>query len=58
MDADPFAELEGKVGALLARVVALQSENGRLKEENERLREERAGFRARVDSILKRLEEV
>ncbi|BCO11563.1 hypothetical protein GEOBRER4_n3313 [Citrifermentans bremense] len=39
-------------------VAELKLENVRLKEENFRLSEERAGFKSRIDSILKKLEGV
>jgi cell division protein ZapB len=58
MSAELFDELEERVGTLLDALNELKLENGRLKEENARLTEERGGFKARIDSILKRLEGV
>lgn len=58
MSAELFDELEERITALLGAINELKLENDRLKEENDRLTEERGSFKARIDSILKRLEGV
>ena len=58
MSAHLFDQLEERVASLLAVLNELKLENGRLKEENVRLSEERGSFKARIDSILKKLEGV
>lgn len=58
MSNDLFNELEGRVVSLMNAVAELKLENIRLKEENVRLSEERAGFKSRIDSILRKLEGV
>jgi cell division protein ZapB len=58
MSADLFNELAGRIDSLVHAVKELKLENGRLKQENDRLNEERECFKSRVDSILKKLEEV
>jgi cell division protein ZapB len=58
MSADLFEELEGRIDSLMQVVNELKLENGRLRQENGRLNEDRATFKIRIDSILKRLEEV
>lgn len=58
MSADLFNELEGRINSLMNVVQELRLENDRLKSDNERLNEERVGFKARIDSILKKLEGV
>lgn len=58
MSAELFDELEGRIVSLLNALNELKLENGGLKLENDRLREERGGFKARIDSILKKLEGV
>jgi cell division protein ZapB len=58
MSADLFDELEGRIDSLVHVVNELRLENGRLQQENCRLNEERETFKSRIDSILKRLEEV
>jgi len=58
MSAELFDQLEGRIVSLVAAMDELKLENGRLKQENDRLCEERGSFKARIDSILKRLEGV
>lgn len=58
MSAELFQELEVRIDSLLDAVNELRLENGQLKQENERLNEERVAFRARLDTILKKLEGV
>lgn len=58
MTNDVFEELEERVLSLVQTLNQLKLENGRLRQENDRLSEERGGLKARIDSILKRLEGV
>lgn len=58
MSADLFNELEGRINSLINVVHELKLENDRLKSDNERLTQERVGFKARIDSVLKKLEGV
>ena len=58
MSAELFQELEVRIVSLLDAVNELKLENGQLKEENGRLNEERKAFKARLDTILKKLEGV
>lgn len=58
MGADVFNELEERIDSMLRSLGELKLENGRLQQENERLREERGDFKARLDTILSRLEGV
>ncbi len=58
MSAELFDKLEERIVSLLAAMDELKLENGRLKQENDRLGEEREGFKARIDSILQKLEGV
>lgn len=58
MSSDLFDQLEGRIISLMNAVAELQHENGMLAQENDRLKEERGGFKARIDSILKKLEGV
>jgi cell division protein ZapB len=58
MNVDLFDELEGRIVSLLQALNELKLENGLLHQENDRLSEERGGFKSRIDSILKKLEEV
>jgi len=58
MSNDLFEELEERVLTLMQALHELRLENGQLRQENDRLTEERGGFKARIDSILKRLEGV
>lgn len=58
MSAELFQELEVRIDSLLDAVNELRLENGQLKQENERLNEERVAFKARLDTILKKLEGV
>jgi cell division protein ZapB len=58
MSAELFDELEQRIVSLLAALDELKLENGRLKLENDRLSEERGSFKARIDSILVKLEGV
>lgn len=58
MSAELFQELEVRIDSLLDAVNELRLENGQLKQENDRLNEERVAFKARLDTILKKLEGV
>lgn len=58
MDSELFEELEKKLERLLEAYGTLRRENLDLKEENQRLLAERAGFRERLDAVLRRLDEV
>jgi len=58
MDVELFDALEKKVEALIGAYAVLKHENERLREENHLLLEERNRFRTRIDSILKKLDEV
>jgi len=56
MDTVLLDALEERIVTLLAGYNAQKQENQSLREENRRLSEERDGFKARIDSILKKLE--
>lgn len=58
MSVELFDELERKVVSLVQALNELRLENGRLQQDNERLYRERGEFKARIDSILERLEGV
>lgn len=58
MSAELFQELEVRIDSLLDAVNELRLENGQLKQENDRLNGERVAFKARLDTILKKLEGV
>ena len=48
--------LDNKINELMEKYRALKNENGRLSEENERLQVEREAFKARIDTILGKLD--
>lgn len=58
MDTDLFDQLEGRIVSLMNVVQELKLENDRLKGENDRLVDERGNLKARIDSILRKLEGV
>ena len=58
MVSDLFNALEERVVHLLEEHALLKREIDQLKEENLRLLEERDSFRARIDAILRKLEDV
>ncbi|MBU5615465.1 cell division protein ZapB [Geomonas azotofigens] len=58
MSDELFNELEGRLNSLINIVGELKLENDQLRKENCRLHEERAGLKARIDAILKKLEGV
>ncbi|NMC73034.1 MAG: cell division protein ZapB [Geobacteraceae bacterium] len=56
MDTELFDILESKIEGLVHDLTDLKLENTRLREENQGLIQEREVFKARIDSILKKLE--
>ncbi|MFZ5812389.1 MAG: hypothetical protein ACOY4F_10130 [Thermodesulfobacteriota bacterium] len=54
---DIFEALEDRVDRLLARIKALEAENVSLKAELDKERQDRDAITARVDSLLKRIQE-
>lgn len=57
MGMDIFEALEDRVDRLLARIKALEAENVSLKAELDKERQDRDAITARVDSLLKRIQE-
>ena len=56
MDNELIAALEGRIEALLKSYSSLKSENARLTEEVANLRSNRETVKARVDTLIKKLE--
>jgi len=54
---DIFQALEDRVDRLLTKVKTLEAENGTLKAELDKERTNRDAITARVDSLLKRIQE-
>ncbi|QLA15185.1 cell division protein ZapB [Desulfolutivibrio sulfoxidireducens] len=54
---DIFQALEDRVDRLLTKVKTLEAENGSLKAELDKERTNRDAITARVDSLLKRIQE-